>query len=192
MNIIIKIILICIILLIFVYLISKIFIGTHNIIINKDNLNIQTKINKINKINTKNKAYNIFEKIKANKIIKNMNNNLNKKNIFSIFNKRICLNHDECIKNKVRYCTYGLTNYIHPYYLSNFDKRIFMSKIQMNFTKQDYINWLNCYKNDKSKIKNLSYTNHKNLKKLINKDTDFKIPSSKIKKQKFINLYVNN
>ena len=185
---IIKTIIICFILLIFIYLVSKILIGTHTIITTKDNNNIKDRIDKIN---IKNKAYNIFNKIKSDKNNKD-NNYKNKRNIFKDFNKRVCIDHDNCIKNNKKYCTYGISNFIHPYYLNNIDKMIFMNTIQSNFTKQDYINWLNCYKNDKSKIKKLSYYNHKNLIKIKNNDYNITIPKIKKEQNKYINFYINN
>lgn len=195
MNIIIKTLIICIILIIFFYLISKIIIVSHNIILNNDKSNYNKKIEKIKKINNQNKSFNIFEKIKSNNIINQINNNNNYnnvKNIFKDFNKRLCLDHHNCIINNKKYCTYGITNYIHPNYLSEFDKKIFMENIQPNFTKQDYINWLNCYKNNNYNIKKLSYKNHKNLLKLINSNTNFNIPNIKNKKKKYLNIFINN
>ena len=122
------------------------------------------------------------------------NEELNNLNINKIIlnSKDYCLNHNDCIKNKGGLCKHGICNYIHPSNLNSFDKKIFMNQIQPNFTKQDYINWLMCHKDEKC-INKLSYTNHKNLNKILDGQSNIRIPA--IYKNKdtnsFTNLFIN-
>ena len=174
MNII-KLIIILLIIVIFLYIVSKIITSTV-IILNKNKLNLENimKINKDkilygNNVKLKNK------KIKENnkKIYNLLNKHFDFKDDKKVINNSICLNHEECIKNKNNSCNYGLTNYIYPDHLSDFDKKIFMMNKQDNFTLQDYINWLSCYKNNKN---DLRYCDFKNLLKIENNDSNIKMP----------------
>ena len=67
-----------------------------------------------------------------------------------------------------------------------------MNKIQPNFTEQDYINWLLCHKEEKC-INKLSYTNHKNLNKILKGDPNIHIPPIYNEKNTndFTNIYIN-
>ena len=75
-----------------------------------------------------------------------------------------CLNHDKCKPNTEVVCSYGPTNYPDPQTLSEFDKLNFMQSKVHYFTLQDYVNWLKCFKNNKS---SLNYKHLKNLEKVL-------------------------
>ena len=202
MNIIKKILYICIIITIFVYLISVI-ISSSYITVNKKIYNQQLKDNYENELKKAIKKLlnfnlNTNSNNKNNKNSKNNSNNT-KSNVIENYansynppkriNPNLCLNHHECIKNKVKFCNYGLTNYIYPEHLSKLDKKIFMSKIHKNFTKQDYINWLNCFRNDTDK---LNYWHYNNLLKIKNNDYEINIHNKNKKdKKQFFNIYEN-
>lgn len=173
MNII-KIIILLISLIIFVYIVCKIIVSTV-LILNKNKMELKNII-EIEQNNIKNEKYKKIQQIKNNKLNKfKIMNILFPKNLIKKkkIKKNICLNHEKCLKNNKKNCKYNLTNYIHPYHLSEFDKKIFMLQRQPNFTLQDYVNWLLCYKHTKYK---LNYMDYKNLDKILNNNSDISIP----------------
>jgi len=179
------ILLIIIIFLFVIYLASKIIaiVITRNLQEISININKQVSENKV----SDNKV--IENKNGNNQIMENFSNN--KKKIFKIDdvdeiesfdnsnkgfksldptvfedkNSICCLNHDKCKSGKTVICDYGLTNYAHPYDMSPIDKKIFMLNYSENFTIQDYINWLKCFKDNKNE---LPYNHLKNLNKIEN------------------------
>jgi len=74
-----------------------------------------------------------------------------------------CLDHEKCKTGRTVMCNYGPTNYAFPSDMSPIDKRIFMLNYSENFTLQDYVNWLKCFKDNKNE---LPYNHLKNLDKI--------------------------
>ncbi len=79
-------------------------------------------------------------------------------------------NQRTCIKDHVHKkegrddsCKYGVTNYADPKDMSPIDLNIYMLNYPPNFTLQDYINWLWCFKDRKTQ---LTYNHLRNLEKL--------------------------
>lgn len=79
-------------------------------------------------------------------------------------NEMCCLNHNKCKPNTTVICGYGSTNYPDPETLTEFDKTNFMHSTVHYFTLQDYVNWLKCFKDNKS---SLNYEHLKNLEKVL-------------------------
>ena len=72
--------------------------------------------------------------------------------IFVDNNEICCLDHEKCKSGNTVICNYGITNYAHPNDMSPIDKKIFMLNYSGNFTMQDYVNWLLCFKDKKRRI----------------------------------------
>lgn len=108
--------------------------------------------------------------------------NMNPNNIVSGFDAKDTINkdiewspstnksHQACFKDhehdksgKRDGCNYGLTNYADPKDMTQIDYNIYILNYPPNFTLQDYVNWLWCYKNKKEK---LPYNHLRNLEKL--------------------------
>ena len=79
-------------------------------------------------------------------------------------NKNICcLNHEKCRTGGTVFCNYGATNFAYPKDMSPIDYKLFKLNYSNNFTIQDYVNWLSCFKNSKE---SLPYNHLKNLFKI--------------------------
>lgn len=83
--------------------------------------------------------------------------------VFVDNNDICCLDHEKCKSGDTVVCNYGMTNYAHPYDMSPIDKKIYMLNYSGNFTMQDYVNWLLCFKDKKNE---LPYNHLKNLNKI--------------------------
>ena len=175
MNIIFKILIVCIILIVFFYLLSKIIIITYlRIIDNRVTKTVNKKLKKISNLKFNKLKYDLNDALFSN-------NTTNVKEKKEKVVKKVCLNHEECLKNKKKFCKYGRTNYIHPINLNPYDKKLYCKNIQHNFTLQDYVNWLHLHKDD---IKDLSYQHANNLRKVLNDDCDINIPKNELNLKK--------
>lgn len=122
--------------------------------------------------------------------------------------KNYVMNKSNDIRNKVDYnCNinskdYGITNYSHPDNMNEVDKSLFINNYPPNMTLQDYINWLNCFKDKPNKQKLLNYIHLKhfqlltNNKKLIYEEGVCPPPSNKendlMNEDYFEKLYIAN
>lgn len=188
MNIILKIFLviaIIIVFLLFLYLASKIMVAVINRNLNKIHVNFNSlidnsnsKSNKDENVSTEEKVIENFMSQPKNKIYQIKNNDLcegfdNADNgyksidptVFQDRNSICCLNHEKCKAGSTVVCNYGPTNYAFPSDMSPIDKKIFMLNYSDNFSLQDYVNWLKCFKDNKEE---LPYNHLKNLNKILN------------------------
>ncbi len=78
--------------------------------------------------------------------------------------QQVCYkNHSHQKRGRNNDCSYGVTNYADPKDMSPIDYNIFIMNYPPNFTMQDYVNWLWCFKDKKEQ---LTYNHLRNLEKL--------------------------
>lgn len=175
-------ILVIVIIFLFVsYLASKIMVGVLNQRLNKIQINIDTSTstskNKKDDVETEEGVIESFMGKPKRKYYEMKNNDLCEgfdnsdkgfkpldPTVFEDRNSICCLDHDKCKAGSTVVCNYGPTNYAYPSDMSPIDKKVFMLNYNDNFTIQDYINWLKCFKDDKE---GLPYNHLKNLNKIL-------------------------
>lgn len=82
----------------------------------------------------------------------------------SLKKDHVCFkNHVHTKNGKDSNCQYGVTNYLDPKDMTPVDYQIFILNYPPNFTLQDYINWLWCFRDRKDQ---LTYNHLRNLEKL--------------------------